>query len=158
VQSKPPLVITICHRPLHRILAIAASGRKHDFKPLEPGDLWQFMNSNFVVLLSRDRIANTMHADQSVRPCSSVTILWPHIRVFIVSADMSIYYGHTLMRKESIAGVRRVRNKHGEHVTLISRNPGETNLKFFDHMQTDEFFDRWLTSLPDMHNGPGASA
>jgi hypothetical protein len=60
------------------------------------------------------------------------------------------------MRKDDIAGVRRVRNKHGEHVTLISRSPGEKNLKFFDHMQTDEFFDSWLISLPDMHGGPGA--
>jgi hypothetical protein len=29
------------------------------------------------------------------------------------------------MRKEDIAGVGRVRNKHGEHVTLISRDSGK---------------------------------
>jgi hypothetical protein len=62
------------------------------------------------------------------------------------------------MRKEDIADVRRTPTIFSDHITLISKNPGEKNLRIFEGLQTDEFFDRWLTSLPPMRDGPRASS
>lgn len=58
------------------------------------------------------------------------------------------------MQKVDIAGVVRVRDEVGERVTLVSKNPAEKDLKFFDYMETDEFFERWLESFRDGQDGP----
>lgn len=54
------------------------------------------------------------------------------------------------MRLDDIAGLRRRYNDVGYTTTLVPKDPRSKRLKFADHMQQDEFFERWIASIPDL--------